>query len=657
MILRPHRISAEDILNMSIDELFEFPHVLLELVFHDGVIVTTIQRTIWSYLLWDILKDNLSVPVSRHFHIGTANVTPMMHATILSRIMTACRPLYVDAGLLYQRIHNSFNNMYNVLTTRLQEYVGTTSALDLLEAMEHPRILELNTYISNNPRITAPEIDRIHEEIEEILLTDTSLMSNAIAIALRNNLVKSRQMIQCISARGYMSEVNGQNFKTPMLTSYSAGMRTLSAYAMDSRTASIAAFSQESTMRTFQYQNRSFQILNSTITNLHKGDCGTRSTTQIFIDTAEKLKQYVGMYRMDDNEQWVLINTRDLKLLNVPLRVRTLTDCINPDRHGFCYKCFGDLAHSMIEGDKIGALISGHVQSKLSQGALSVKHFSSNTLDSIYYLSIEAKKYFSEHPTKHTTIMLNPFLVERKGTLIFDMEEVRNLNNLDNVESIQTVSIGRYTKISQIGVEYTEGEWTTSETVSIENNSKSASLTAEALLYLLENKWTVDDRGFYRVDMSRWDVKQPFMQVPRKKTDMVLSGKRFDEFLKGVSSKGRRVNNSIVAFSNFGDAMMAFQEITIEHIPMRVSHMQIMLYGLLAADPANNDYRLPNPTDRKSATFVTFRDKLNNGNLAIAMAYERQGGILMNPLSYINTNRSFSDYEFFILGGEKLKGV
>lgn len=653
---------ATDILKMSEDEVFALPDDVIELVFVDGTLVTTKQRTIWSWLLWDVHREYPDTPLLISHHIGNSPLTPMSHAEVLSKIKTTCKDLYSDPTVAYSNmmalnhvVHHSFNNMYNVLTYRLQEYISTSSALDILEVLAHPRIKEINDSITNAKFLTAPIIDKAHDAIEKILLHDVTLMGNSVAIAVRNKLVKSRQLLQCISARGFISEVNDQNFKTPMTTSYSTGMRTLSAYAMDSRTASIAAFSQESTMRSLQYQNRSFQILNSDIKTIHHVDCGTKTWTDVFVDTMDKLNEFVGIYRLDNNDEWVVMDTKNPKLINVPLRIRTMVDCVYPDRHGLCAKCFGDLATSMIDGDNIGQQISAHVQAKLSQGALSVKHYSSNSVDSVYNLSSSAIKYFSKHPTNHTKIMVNGILAKPGGFVIFDPDEVENLNNLENVESIKTVSIGRYTKVSMLKVEYRVGEITNSEVVDIERGTKTASLTTEALLYVLDNKWVVDEDGNYRVPMENWDIHQPFLQVPRKKADMVLAGKRFDMFLKGLPSRAKAANDSIISFNDFGNALMAFQDITIEHIPMRVSHMQVMMYGLMAASVADDDYRLPNPTDRKSGEFVSYRDKLNNGNIATSMAYERQGKILSDPTSYTNTKRSHSDFEYFILGGEKLK--
>lgn len=653
---------ATDILKMSEDEVFALSDDVIELVFVDGTLITTKQRTVWSWLLWDVHREYPDTPLLISHHIGNAPLTPMSHADVLSKIKTTCKDLYSDPTVAYSNmmalnhvVHHSFNNMYNVLTYRLQEYISTSSALDILEVLAHPRVKEINDSITNAKYLTAPIIDKAHDAIEKILLHDVTLMGNSVAIAVRNKLVKSRQLLQCISARGFISEVNDQNFKTPMTTSYSTGMRTLAAYAMDSRTASIAAFSQESTMRSLQYQNRSFQILNSDIKTIHHVDCGTTTWTDVFVDTMDKLNEFVGIYRLDNNNEWVVMDTKNPKLINVPLRIRTIVDCIYPDRHGLCAKCFGDLATSMIDGDNIGQQISAHVQAKLSQGALSVKHYSSNSVDSVYNLSSSAIKYFSKHPTNHTKIMVNGIIAKPGGFVIFDPDEVENLNNLENVESIKTVSIGRYTKVSMLKVEYRVGEITNSEVVDIERGTKTASLTTEALLYVLDNKWVVDEDGNYRVPMENWDINQPFLQVPRKKADMVLAGKRFDMFLKGLPSRAKAANDSIISFNDFGNALMAFQDITIEHIPMRVSHMQIMMYGLMAASVAEDDYRLPNPTDRKSGEFVSYRDKLNNGNIATSMAYERQGKILSDPTSYTNTKRSHSDFEYFILGGEKLK--
>ena len=657
------RVNAASLLSLTEKELFEFPHDIFVLAFIDGDLVTTKPRTIWSWLLWEIHREYPLTPLSIKHHIGNRTINPRTHIDVLNNIKASAKEAYVPKDdystmiELNKTIHRAFNNMYNVLTVELEEYIVGANSFELLEVLKHPVIKAANDVIMTTPSITAEQIDAQHRIVAGVLMSEPSLVRNSVAVAFRSQLAKQEQLLQCISARGFMTEMDGSIFPVPMRQSYAVGMRTLSAYACESRTASISAFYQATVMKQFQYQNRSFQILNSDMVRLHRTDCGTRKYITIYVDSMKKLNMYIGKYILNDDDEWVVIDHKDKNLLNTPIRLRSMVNCIYPDRHGVCVKCFGELSTSIIDTDAFGQFVAAWVQQSESQKALSVKHFSSNSKDSPYELSTKASNYFEKSDVNSNLIHIKPYTVNNDGYATFKEEEIKNINNLVSENQLNDITANRYSRITQVYITVTsEDGIQTSEVVDVENGTKHSTLTPDALQYIIRKGWTIDEMGNYVVSLRDWDVKKPFLQVPRKKTDMVLAGKRVENFLKGVSTKSLRSgNDSVVGFNDFGDALMALQELSIEHMSARVSHLETLLYGLLAADPENHDYRLPDPLNRDRGKFVTFRNKIDNGNIAVNLAYERQGNALVKPDSFVYTNRSPSGFDWFIIGGEKLK--
>lgn len=651
---------AKDLLNKTEEEMFSITDDIFIIEFDDGSFATTKERTVWSWLLWEIHRVFPQTPLLSRHHIGNQPITPKTHIDILTTIKNDCIDTYdPDATgtmvVINEWIHQTFNKMYNTLTVRLESYVTGANAVDVLNVLKHPVVAKANETIFNTPNITAYDIEEQHSVIADVLSTDDSLMDNSVAIAYRNSLVKGAQLLQCISSRGFMSEINNQNFKVPMLHSYSTGMRTLANYACDSRMATISALTQDTTMRDLQYTNRSFQILNSDTRNIHYRDCGTQEGVNVVIDSKKKLKQWLGMYHMVDN-QWIPIDVNDDRLIGQPLYVRVMTSCKHHDRHGVCIKCLGELGTSIITGDKIGQSIAARVQEKQSQGGLSVKHFSANAFDLIHELDEVGSRHFIIDDMNHSDIYVKHALVAAGGTITFTAEEVEEVSNIEvMVRRNEMFSTGRHARITNVVVTKNDNGVVESDVVDIGGLSSSY-FTMEAIYYLFDNNLSIDENGDWVLDMSRWDSSKPFLKLPRKKIDLVQAAKRFDNFLKGTK-KTKTLNRelSVTDFENFGEAIMGIQEITIEHSPTPVTHLQVMLYGLLAANPEEGDYRLPDPSNRNNSKFVTFVDKVKYGNIAVAMAYEGQGGILMQPTSYNLTKRSPSGYEWFVLKGEKLR--
>ncbi|WP_170771217.1 hypothetical protein, partial [Bacillus wiedmannii] len=60
---------------------------------------------------------------------------------------------------LNKTIHRAFNNMYNVLTVELEEYIVGANSFELLEVLKHPVVKAANDVIMTTPSITAEQID------------------------------------------------------------------------------------------------------------------------------------------------------------------------------------------------------------------------------------------------------------------------------------------------------------------------------------------------------------------------------------------------------------------------------------------------------------------------------------------------------------------
>lgn len=651
---------AIDILHLNEEEMFEFQHDIFVLEFSDGNIVTSRERTAFSWILWDVHRAYPETPLLARHHIKDELITPKTHTKILTNIKNDCLSVYdpQNTGSMFsinELIHKTFNKMYNILTVRLEAYVSGANALDVLEVLSHPVVSKANEAIFTQPNIDAKFIADQHAVIANVLERDESIKENSVAIAFRNGLVKGAQLLQCISSRGFMSEINNRNFKVPMLHSYSTGMRTLTNYACDSRMATISALMQETVMRDLQYSNRSFQILNGDIRNVHYVDCGTKEGETIVIDSEAKLKQYLGMYHLVNN-QWKLIDTKDSSLLNKPMVLRTMVNCKYPDRHGVCIKCLGELAGGIVPTDKIGQFIAGHLQQKQSQNGLSVKHFSANSFDVEYELNGKADELFTIDDDDGSNIFIKETMANKNLVIVFNSEEVKEIVNLQPlVARGEDFNPNRHSSITTITVSMDDGG--VKENVGVDIGSVTNTyLSQEAIYYILKDSINVNERGDWVVEMSDWNFDEPLFKLPKQKVDTVLASKRTESFLKGV----RKRNNDVKGFystdyDNFGDAIVGLQNLSIEHSPTAVTHLQLMLYGVLANDPDEFDFRLPDPTNRKKGKFVTFNDKVGYGNLAVAMAYEKQGSILLQPTSYNLTKRSPSDYEWFVLKGEQLE--
>lgn len=649
-------IEAKTVCFMSEEEVYALPP-RFSLTFDDGVMPeTTREETVYSWYLWHMHRSFPATPLLISHHLNGATITPKTHTGILANIrysvITTYGELFGEHEEVNRAIYDSINNLYNGMTVKLEAYITSISILDFMEIHFHEEIFAINREMKNNENLVDVQIDKNHAKILKILETDPKLKNNAVARAAKHKLVMPAQILQCISARGYVTDVDNARFRFPIRTGYVEGMRSIVDYATESRTAATAEFMTQTPMQQSEYLNRLLQISSSVVKRVHNGDCGSTRWVPYLIDTKDKFTDMNGIHYYDDEGVERVITPNDVHMIGKVIKMRSIFTCIHPDRYGVCSHCYGDLSFNIVPTDNLGHTAAVTLQSGQSQLLLSHKHYTSSAHAKSLVITPEASRYLTKRPGYNNHAFLRPVPKNTSISVLLFLEEGKNLDDLKFLDTLDKVTPERITSITALGFILKVGNEEEREVVIVSSDSATSYFTEEMLEYIFTNGFSVNEKGGYLINLDKWDCDKPFLAAPEEQFSAVEYSELIRTFVKGSSSKKNAAEQmkTIVDFHEPVKALSAFHDLVAERLRVNLSHLQVILFATMSANLENNDYNLPFPEDRSQGQFTKHDQKMKNGNISAAMAYQTQVATIYNPKTYLHTDRPTHEFDFILLG-------
>lgn len=624
---------------MSRDELWALPDGPMKLKFDDGMLETNNRATQYSVYMWDFYREFPKTPALLHHHLGTMPIGAETHMVLLERVMWDCYYAYcndegVDQKELIERLSElcyiCTNNLYNDMTYRLEAYVTSLSALDFVEAMQHPVIKEANESVQPF-RLS---IDKCHAKVEAVLRDPKELIGNPLAAVAKNGLVSMSQILQCISVRGFLTDVDSGLFPYPVLSGFAHGLPKMHDKMVESRSAAKALTFTEKPLQETEYFNRRLQLLAATLADVTPGDCGSQRYMNWHVE-GNDLKVLAGKFYLTDKGLRVLRET-DTHLRGEILQLRTLFHCLNTDSTTVCATCFGDLQLSIPRNTNLGHVCATALCEKVSQKVLSVKHDDKNSAGEGLELSEIDQKYIraiAEPPSiKLATRMANKrVILALKGT---EADRLPSIEYTDDVRELNVAHISELitAELTIVGKDGNEGR----AVVPVSSGTTRSSMSHELLDYVKKKRWSLDELGNYVIDLTDWDIELPLFVLPPKSTNMLDYMKTIEAFLKAsrTSTTGKR---SLLDHDTPEAALREFNQIVSSQLAVNIAHLEVLVKVTMIASSKNKDYRIP--LEGNAVEWGTFGDIMAHRSLGPGMAYEKHKHVLNNPGTFLTTTR------------------
>lgn len=643
---------ARDLLKLSTEAIWHLPNGRIELEFDDGVINTTVKETIFSWYLWEPQRRYSKTPLLKHHHIGNERLNANTHLKLLGNSMWDAYDAYehdaqpIDIEVLCKLAYDVTNWLYNDFTYKLEEWVSGISILDFLDVVDHPKIRAANDALEPNKY----SIEKTYSEVKQVLLDPQELPGNAVAKAAKSGLVSMGQILQCVSARGYLTDIDSNIFPNPILRGWMSGLRSLHDSMIESRSAAKALMFAKDPLAETEYFNRKMQLGAATLRNINPGDCGSKKFKLWRVRAADLDRMAGKYYFLDDGSMRKIYGAgKDQHLVGTQIKLRTVFDCDHPDPYGVCSACFGDLALSIPRGTNAGHVSTTVLCEAVSQRVLSTKHEDGSANVDDLVLGDYEQRYIKVG-TDPTTIELADRLRGQRILLTISAEEAKNLPDALHAKNVKDIAISRisaltevkFTVIHESGVEGANDV----AVVPVSMGARLSSMSTDMLEYIREHKWDLTPQGDFIIDLSHWDMDRVMFKLPLKHMNMLDYMNAIGSLIK-ASTVGKGVK-TLRDYDDPGAALVDLHDLVRSKLFVNLAHLEMIILSTMIRDAETRDHNLPRPGD--PVQFGSYQDNMSLRSMSALMAYQGQAVALLDPKSFTVKNRPDHPLDPLLMG-------
>lgn len=645
------RIKAENFLQHTTDELFKKLEGDFIIYFSDGEYETNEREVIYSSFVWDYFRKYPKTPMLMRHHLRyltgggdpSAQILLKMVQNVYWSVYDAYRDDYENRRDLIDELsklgYDIVNNAYCYLTKHLGAHVTSLNILDFISITRSEEVSAAT--LSAEP--TEAGMVKLNGVLQDQLKNNPANKRNPLAVAIRTGISRLGQGLQCLGMRGFLTDVDSDIFRQPIMTGYIRGIRGLYESLIESRSAAKSLMNSTKPLQDSEYFSRRQQLVCQNVQNLHMGDCG--STRHLIWKIRGKgkgdganpngdLETLAGKYYLDDETgSYKVLRKSDTHLIGKTLMVRSIiAGCNHPDPNGVCEYCYGETALAFPEHTNLGQAACVTMTSILGQMILSTKHYDGSSVTENIVLRGLEKKYFTVG-VGGSTYMLSDKLKGKTVKLHIRIEDCPGLVDTKLAEDLRIFNVSRVSEFSQVAIEVTDAEGVIEvTTLDVFVNARNSSMTHDLLAYARDNGYSiVDDK--YRIDLTKWDHSKPLFVLPLSHFNVSMHQDEIAKLLEATAADMKKRNNDVSP-----EAMIVeFHDLVNSRLSINLSILEVIVYSSMIVDSAEGNYDLPKPWTKSG--FGIMRNILKNRSLSALMAYQGHRDSFISPDSYLQRSR------------------
>jgi hypothetical protein len=640
-------IKVRELVNMTFDDIKMNIDKHVSVQFEDGVTVDTRRKSIlYSWFFWEFHR-RYDIPVLHtHFVDTILNGKSLSNSTHIKLLETIFADL-MDTGLyetpelkepILALIYEITNQVYNQLSRESEPYVSSINILDFLQVIDHPIIKKVVDEAQPNNE----SISNVYKTTISTINTDHTLANNPLVKAIRAELVSVNQVLQCVSVRGFVAEVDGSILSKPVMSNYSKGMGELYDYVADSRSAARSLYFSEAPLEDAEYFARRLQLLSMVVERIHYVDCGSTRYVNWFVrpPSDDDSGQYKGdlafmdgKYYLDETSNSLKVIThKDTHLNGKIIKLRSPIFCTHPDAHGVCEVCFGRLAKNVSRYANLGHLCAATMTQQTSQSVLSTKHLLVSSVSANITLTDESRRFLSVTDTKNGYLVREE-LRDLSVKLVVNRDEETGLIDILEIDDVANINPSRVSYIEYIELQFIDKVTTEERAVLLQVNqaNRRAVLTTEFLLYLKKYGWEIDSKNNFMFDLKDWDFSLPVLKLP----DMEYSySDHGHQIAKVIESRMADISERATPNSPVATLQEVFNLVNSK-LNVNLAALEVIVYSMMIA--GIDDYSLarnkPNPVLGVASMVI------KNRSLGAVYTFQGQTPTILSPRSFFPEGR------------------
>lgn len=662
-----YAFEARHLLSLSTEQLYVYEHVrLCTIQFEDGVIINSSGKAlVYSSFFWDMLRAYPQAKILSQHHVNhvlkgkpLSSDTHIKLLTILNKHVVMAYGLHtpISKEPLLEMIYDITNNIHNEVTKMAEADVTSVDILDFIEVVEYPIIKEAN----DNTEWTHESITKTYKTVLGTIDMDENLKHNPLVRAIKSKMVNANQVCQCVSVRGFPTEVNGAILKVPIMSNYTYGMNTLYNLMAESRSAAKALYFSEAPLQDAEYFARRLQLLSMVVERVAYVDCGSTKYLQWRVSPPSyddrgnvvydgDLKFMKGKYYLDEVTGRLLeIMGNEEHLWNKVIHMRTALYCTHPDPHAVCEVCFGALAKNVSRFQNLGHLCSATMTQQTSQSVLSTKHLDASSVSANIVLNETSMKYLSINRAKNA-YLIRKELKDRQVKMIINREEATGLIDILSIDDVSDINPIRVSSIECIEISHMTRDGVMSMPIFVNQGNRRAMLTTEFLRYLKVHRWETDGKNNFVFDLIDWNFSIPVMSLP----DMEYSySDHSHQIAKVIESSMKNITDRSSPHSPVSTLQELFSLVNTK-LNVNIAALEVIIYASMV--PSKNNYDMarnhPNPV-LGIADLV-----IKNRSMGPGLAYQDQAMQITDARSFFKLDRPSSPFDVFFAPADVVKEV
>ena len=652
------RIKAEKLLAYTTEQLMDNLEGDFILVFRNGELVTNERECQYSSFIWDLHRTYPKTPLLKEHHVKSINgdneTSVNAHLKLINAVIWTVYDTYVndykDKGDLLEELSKQVylitNLMYNDLSYRLEEYVTSLDITDFIKITKLPVVASALETVSP----TQEGIETVSKLIQDQIKSAPELKYNPLAISIRTGNSRLGQALQCLGPRGYLTDVDSNIFRYPIMSSYISGIRSLYDSLIESRSASKSLFNSTKPLQDSEYFSRRQQLICQNVKNIHYGDCGStnyllwhvRDVTYEGVTkiSSGDLKTIAGKYYLDEEVNpptLRIVKSSDAHLIGKAIKLRSVVaGCNHPDPYGVCETCYGDVALAIPKNSNLGHLSCVTMTAILAQLILSTKHFDgSSVVEGIVLKPLEKRFLASE--INGSRYFLNPKIKDKDVKIQINVGDAPGLPDINRVSDVNQLNTTRVSEFPMILMSVGDSKGVEINSLTVCVNARKSSMTHDFLNFIKQKGYNIIDDGKgnskYEFDMTGWDYEKPIFVLPLSHFNTSDHQNEIAKMLESTAKEMEQRSNNVSP-----EAMLVeFYDLVNRRIQVNLSILEVILYSSMVVDAMNDNYDLPKPWTPKGMGVM--RQLILNRSLSAQMGYQSHREAFFDPTSFIKTNR------------------
>ena len=653
------RISARYLLNYTTEQLKEMLVGDFILVFEDNnsdnSITTNFTETIYSSHFWDFHRKYPNTPILKIHHVSTVldgkDLRADTHRLLVSNIYNTVAQTYnlntpEIREDLTRLVYETTNRIYNDLSVTASEFMFSIDILDFIEVQMHPVVFKIMAELDGSKE----GLEYAYKEILNVIMTDPVLDENNVAIAVRGKMVNANQVLQCVGPRGYPTEIDGAIMPTPILESFTTGMRSVYDLASESRTLAHSLAFSEAPLQKAEYFSRRLQLLCMPVEKVIYGDCGgdyiewpvRGPINKDGVTTKGDLIAMEGNYYLDEETNTLKdIKVTDTHLYGKTIKLRNATKCKLSDPTHICSACFGKMADNLHMHGNVGHQAGATMGQIVAQGTLSSKHLTASGESEPIVLR-EAAFNFLAVNKKRNCYLIQDTKKYKNFTMSVPQGEALGLADINKLAILDDINLTRVSEISELRFNYFANNSYCTNTIPVFQGARRPSFTREFLHYLQLHKYTIDDSGNFSFDLVGWDFNKPVLIMPEMEHSLSAHSMQVASI---IESRMKDIGDRQKPESPISTLLELF-DLVNSKMTVNLSLLSVIMYATMVRDGMNNDFALARNSDR--ASLHVARSIISGRSMSAVYAYQYQTNSIFSPSSFFNKGRPDSPMDIFI---------